>query len=397
VARRVGGAATPATVAVAHHQDDQAETVLMNFVRGSGLAGLAGMAWVGVLPVPGGEPVPSTTAVRLIRPLLGASRDNILAYLAAYGLTWYEDITNQDTVYLRNQVRRVILPMLSTLNPALVETLARTAGFFAAEAERAGRLDRAAFAALLVAPPDANRVLLDLAQLAGLDRATQRGVIRQALLRLGGDRRETGLAGIDRLLAALAGSVRARGPHPLAQGIVWTVLPAAAGQPARLSLHRAEALPIVPTHPHLGIGWTPQPVPPEGAIRCDGWELVSTLVAPADLPSGWCSRTRPWRAFLDAGQAHDLLLATPRPGLQIAPLGLGGRRRSVGDLFTDRKTPVALRAGWPLVLAGDEVVWVCGLAPAHSARVTKTTRQVRVLEWQPAADSHPEATDGSAS
>ncbi|HXF60531.1 MAG TPA: tRNA lysidine(34) synthetase TilS, partial [Caldilineaceae bacterium] len=139
VACQVGGTENPAVVAVAHHQDDQAETVLMNFLRGSGPAGLAGMAWATRLPHPGAVPV------RLVRPLLGVARAAILAYLAAYGLPWREDATNQETSYLRNRVRHTLLPrlqeMIQEINPALVETLARTADLFAAEADRAARWD----------------------------------------------------------------------------------------------------------------------------------------------------------------------------------------------------------------------------------------------------------------
>jgi tRNA(Ile)-lysidine synthetase-like protein len=115
------------------------------------------------------------------------------------------------------------------------------------------------------------------------------------------------------------------------------------------------------------------------------------LLAPDELPPDWNRRGQPWRAFFDADQTRAAVLATPQPGLRIAPLGLGGRR-SVGDLFTDHKTPVALRAGWPLVQSGDDVVWVCGLAVGHPARVGASTRRVRMLAWR--AGAHAEEAHG---
>ncbi|HXF62844.1 MAG TPA: tRNA lysidine(34) synthetase TilS, partial [Caldilineaceae bacterium] len=179
----------------------------------------------------------------------------------------------------------------------------------------------------------------------------------------------------------------AGGPHPLLGDLVWTVLPATAAHPARLSLHRRKVLPVEPSHPHLDgqLDRLPLPIPEEGAISVGSWQLTSSLGPPSMLPPTWRSRSDPWRAFLDADQARDLVLATTRPGLQIAPLGLEGRRRAVGDLFTDHKTPPALRPVWPLVLdrASGEALWVCGLAVSHTARITPQTRCVRALAWQP--------------
>jgi tRNA(Ile)-lysidine synthase len=379
------------TVATAHHMDDQAETVLMNFLRGSGPAGLAGIAWSGPLPHNDGPPV------RLVRPLLGVTRAETLAYLAAYDLAWREDATNQEQGYLRNRLRHDLLPRiideLKEVNPSLIQTLARTADLFAAETARATRLDHAALEAVQVEAGAPLRIVLDLARLLALDLATRRGVVRLALDRLGVDLRAAGLEAVDRVLDAISGSPHASGPRPLVGEVAWTVLGATGDAPYRLSLHRHDALPIRANHPHLAALGAPfetrlpLPIPPEGALELDGWRLTSMLCPVDSLSPGWNSRAHPWCAHLDADQARHLLLAAARPGLQIAPLGLHGRQRTVGDLFTDHKTPVALRPGWPLVLEAEsgQVVWLCGLAVAHPARITAQTRRVRTLAWTPAA------------
>ena len=79
----------------------------------------------------------------------------------------------------------------------------------------------------------------------------------------------------------------------------------------------------------------------------------------------------------------DLLLATPRRGQQFAPLGMEGRHKHLGDFFTDNKISVALRAGWPLLLDGasGEILWVCGLRLAHSARIRPDTKRIFHLKW----------------
>jgi tRNA(Ile)-lysidine synthase len=338
------------------------------------------MGWTGALP--------GNDQVRLVRPLLEASRAKVRAYLDAYGLAWREDASNLDAGYLRNRVRHLLLPSLTSVNPALVETLARTADLFAAEAARGEQIDRAALAAVRVRTDDAElpvRVLLDLERFAGLDLATQRGVLRLALAELGADLREVGLAGIDRLLDGVADAMRG-GPHPLHGNLVWTMV----GE--HLSLHRQDVLPIQPAHPHLAADANrlPLPIPLGGEMVAAGWRLWSAVCAIGDLPADWRIH-KPWRAFLDARQTQTLWLTTPaklnRPGVAIAPLGLAGRHKTLGDLFTDHKTPVALRPGWPLVVdETGQVVWVCGLVVGHGARITAETSQVRMLAWRRCED-----------
>ena len=99
-------------IAVAHHIEDQAETVLFNLVRGSRLAGLRGM-----LPVNG----------RIIRPMLELSRGEIEAFLNERGISWREDETNEDIRYSRNRLRKEVMPLLRQINAGAVEHIARAA------------------------------------------------------------------------------------------------------------------------------------------------------------------------------------------------------------------------------------------------------------------------------
>jgi tRNA(Ile)-lysidine synthase len=107
-------------VALAHHRDDQAETVLLHLLRGTGPAGLSGMA---------------VRRGRFVRPLLGEPRDALLAYARHRGLTWREDPSNADPRYLRNRVRHEVLPLLEEVRPGAREALARAARAVAADAE----------------------------------------------------------------------------------------------------------------------------------------------------------------------------------------------------------------------------------------------------------------------
>lgn len=387
-----------ATVATAHHQDDQAETLLLHLIQGSGLHGLAGMAWVAQVP-DNLQP-----RIRLVRPLLGVSRAEILAYLQGYALSWREDSSNLDPTYIRNQLRHRVLPELATINPNIHATLARTASILAAEAEQADTRDRSALEALTREATPTTRIALDWFRLAQTAPAIQRGVLRQALLTLDIDLRTVGLDGIDRLLEQ-AQTAASPGPHPLSAGWSWTLWRGAnravntevvatasadaSGQTSQpdhpiLSIHRDDALPITVHHPHIPDAIpSPRPIPQHRILTCGAWQLHSDTYAPANLPDNWRSRDHTWRLFADADAAGDLALTTFRPGMSIAPLGLQGHHRSLGDIFTDHKVPPFLRAGWPVVVnSRGEVVWLCGLVVSERVRVHAKTRRVRHLSWQ---------------
>ncbi|MCC6454406.1 MAG: tRNA lysidine(34) synthetase TilS [Caldilineaceae bacterium] len=369
----------PVTLATAHHQDDQAETLLLHLVQGSGLPGLAGMAWVGQLPDAAQPPI------RLVRPLLATRRAAIHEYLRSEGLAWREDHTNQDPAHLRNRLRHEVLPTLEAINPNIHATLARTAHLLATEADHAASRDRATLDAVTVTYTPSTRLILDLFHLAEYDEATRRGTLRQAFMALGIDLRAVGLDGIDRLLNQadpFSPTFAPGGPHPLLAEWQWTIL--GSGAAARLALHRAGVLPQPVDHPHVGAPLaTPLPLPPTGALSHTGWQLQSTLLAPGDLPADWRSRSQPWRLLCDAEQSGELYLTTPQAGMKIAPLGMGGRHRAVGDIFTDHKIAPYLRPGWPVVVAGDgTVIWLCGLTMADTVRIHSSTRQVGQLIWQ---------------
>ena len=118
-------------VAVGHHQEDQAETVLDRLLRGAGARGLSGLRPVQELPF-------RKKSLRVWRPLLSFSKKQIQDYLRTLGVTWREDRTNRGKLYRRNQIRHDILPYLSRWNPNLSETLARMGDILAAEDEWLG-------------------------------------------------------------------------------------------------------------------------------------------------------------------------------------------------------------------------------------------------------------------
>ncbi len=159
-------------IALAHHRDDQAETVLLHLLRGAGTGGLASMAW---------------RHGPWARPLLGTPRMALAAWAAHGQLSWREDPTNRQGRYLRNRVRAELMPLLEDLRPGASEALARTARLAAEDAALLDRLAREQH------QPEGGPWSVDWL------RATPAPLVRRVLLRAAP---ELGARHLDALLAA---------------------------------------------------------------------------------------------------------------------------------------------------------------------------------------------------
>lgn len=407
-------------VALAHHADDQAETLLHHLVRGSGLQGLGGMHPVVVHKI---EIAPTDSAARpttqlssvterrevviqIVRPFLYVRRATILQYLRSQKLSWREDQTNLDQRYTRNYLRHTVLPSLRALNPAVVEALGRTATIAADEMARLTRYDQQLLAALqwpktkLTAATLAQgtlrqgamaeenmtsaggRIVLDLTQLRALPLATQRALLRQAALLVAPAIRDLNFAQLTSLCHAIA-HAESGGPHPLLADLMWSSAGATVTRPVLLSLHHRNVLPFEMGQPLLATEEALLlPIVPLGESAHlplgNGWQLTVSHVARSELPADWQQRDQPWQAFFDSARVGNPMLTRPSAAQRFAPLGLAGHHKAVGDLFTDQKIPVAWRSTWPLLVnaATQEILWVCGLRPGHVARITAVTSTV---------------------
>jgi len=388
------------TVAVAHTADDQAETILMHVLRGSGLAGLAGMRPVTLRQAEESGQRP----LRVARPLLDVQRTQILHYLNERRLAWREDPSNQSMTFTRNRLRQQILPPLREIYPNLTGALTRLGAVMDAENERAKRANEEAFSALrqdsAPAPthpaPTPVRVVLDRNSFQALDVATQRGVLRLAAVWVGAPAeamspeamgykamgyKAMGYERTESLRDGLIGNSNF-GPTPLTGEIAWSATE------DRFSLHRQTALAFLPETPFLDEDWRTR----WGNVRVQvgedllvgGWLLHCEEVDRSALPPGWRDGGDPWQTWCDARQVGELLLTTPRQGQRIAPLGMAGHHKQLGDFFTDCKVPIALRAGWPTLVDGasGDIVWLCGLRLAHQGRIRPETKSVLHLTWR---------------
>ena len=152
---------------LAHHQNDQAETVLLQLLRGSGVAGLSGMPMQKVNAL--GSPI------TIWRPLLSQSRAELEAYAKMHKLKWVEDPSNQNTRYRRNAIRKEIIPRLEKIQPGAIANLARSADIFA---QSQGLLDRLARLDGKDILQGKNIQLLPMLALAKADRAAANNLLR---------------------------------------------------------------------------------------------------------------------------------------------------------------------------------------------------------------------------
>ncbi len=368
------------TVAVAHQADDQAETVLMNFVRGTGLAGLRGMTPAARYPLTAAQvaaledvrgPRSETWPPRLVRPLLDVPRAEIEAWLAERGIQARVDATNADPAFLRNRLRTSLIPAIEALNPAFKDALTRSAAATAGDLDFVERAVDAAWSDLVGAawssPAETrpSHIRIDRAIWDTLHPALQRRLLRRAAERLSDSIRDLGWQQVEDARRTIASG---HGAQSLPGGLRLSV------EPTGFSLGPAR-----PAIPPLRLSTEPMPIVVPGKTHLPGGWVIVAEQRPA-RPSDLAPPRDPWQAWTDADAVGPRPAVRARlPGDSLQPLGLGGRHKSLQDLFVDHHIPQAQRDGWPVVVAGDRVVWVPGLRLDERARVRPETRRLLVL------------------
>ena len=335
-------------IALAHTEDDQAETVLLRLVRGAGATGLAGMA---------------PARDHLVRPLLSVTRQQLRQYLSERGETWREDETNTDLANPRNRMRHEVLPLLRQhFNQRVGAALARTAEILRSDAVLLDQL--AAAAASRVLTGMAGRVVIDAAALADLPQALARRVALRAL-ETANPSRSYGLEEADVVCAAATATLPADLAGLRMERFGGTVVLEKRTPRQGRTLVRSEggAEPLLPVPGSVS--------DPEG-----GWVLVAEgpMPCPPSLP------LVPGRVVIDADQlVGPLVVRCRRDGDRLQPLGLSGRKK-VQDLLVDRKVPSEERDLVPIVTdAEGRIIWVAGHALADPFRVTPRTMTVVIL------------------
>lgn len=311
-----------ALLALAHHMDDQAETVLMHLLYGSGMAGLCGMGELNSC---------------FWRPLLSIRRDEIQQALADLKQPWREDESNQDTAYTRNHIRASAMPLLEQITPSAVPAICRAADILHDEDALLNDMAQSALAGQC--GKNSQRFIL-LGALQSHPPAMQRRMLRLYAAQSGImlDFEQT-----ERLRSLLVEKIGSTANLPLG----WR------------ALRTQKRLHLTP----------PQPVPAtvSGA-------LVALPYDGNPLGNGM------QQVFPENVLKQPIVLRTRQSGDYIRPFGMSGYQK-LKDYLIDRQIDQPFRDAWPLVCVGSEVLWVVGVGASETLRVKADDCNVKLLAY----------------
>lgn len=324
-----------AAIVTAHHSDDQAETILMRLLRGSGMTGLCG--------------IPYRNQLGYIRPLLNVTRDEIEQYLEERGLDWREDASNRDTSFLRNRIRHELLPLLEQYNPAVRRSLISTAAILSDEDELLDVLTEQAFSSLW--RKYGSDFVCSIAELKTHPVALQRRILRHACRQMTGSLDGFSLGHIESILQLLD-SPRPNSRLSLPQSIIAVreydciLLRFSSGN----SLNDCDdVLVTAPGHYLLSGGGSLEIVVCSPPVDFHDLSADSACFNLDKTPFPWRVRT-----FC--------------PGDRMMPFGMTGRKK-VKDIFIDQKIPLSERKCIPLVFCGEELIWIAGVCLSELCRI----------------------------
>jgi tRNA(Ile)-lysidine synthase len=336
---RVAGERDISTIVLAHHADDQVELFFLRVLRGAGGEGLAGMKWR--------SPSPVNPKIKLVRPLLGCSKSEILAFARANQIPFHEDASNFSKDFLRNRVRNELLPLLrKNYQAGLEKTVLRLMEIVGGEAEQVGelagnwlRLRRPAFEKLSVA---VQRRVVQL-QLEQLNVAADFDLIEQV----------RGPAG--KFVSIGPGFSISRGPD------------------GGLKLREQPAMKFNPDELKLILRGRAGDAEFGGAVL--RWHFGrNNQKVRLQKKSG--------REFFDADKiGGKIVLRHWRPGDRFRPIGLQPAVK-LQDFFTNAKIPRDRRRELIVATAnGGEIFWVEGLRISENFKLTAETRRRLVWQW----------------
>ena len=344
-------------IAVAHTADDQAETVLMHLIRGTGLRGLRGM-----FPVVETQSV-SGLYLKLFRPLLSVSRQQTEDYCKALGLEPRIDHTNLLPETLRNRIRLELLPMLRESNPRFSDALLRLSD--------SATLDLSFFESRVAEIwPDAVKEMagglsISRSKLSEVHPALRRRVLSQALESVSGgplDIEGVHVTSLETLLTRDTGS-----ELDLPKGI-------------RASLgYDHVTLTKTPTPPPTPFPEQERPIAVPGETLLPGWKITTTIerAIPTERDPS------PYSALFDMDKlSGSIVVRRRREGDRFTPLGMSGSKK-LQDFLTDAKVPKTHRDSIPIVLSGNKIIWIVGHRPADHAKLASATLHTLRLIFEP--------------
>jgi tRNA(Ile)-lysidine synthase len=346
----VAGQVKATKIATGHNANDQAETLLMNLLRGTGIAGLSG-----IRPAMGGK---------IIRPLIEAPRSEIEAYISEKGLEFRTDSTNLDESHERNRIRKMLIPMIEReFNPGIVISLARSAGVFSTMHQYLA--DQVVEVLGKCARTEDGRTTIDLEAFNEFPYALKIFTLYSVVRSLEEDEQ---VVSFDILKAVLNLAARSKSGSrvDLGSGIV------AMKEFDTLVIGRDLAM-VNRYEVRLEI---PGTTSVEGAGCTFETEILKERPQTGEIYRSGDT------AYFDFGEIELPLIARSwREGDRFVPFGLSGTKK-VHDVFIDEKVPASQRALVPIICDSEGVIWVAGVRRADRARITDGTRTILKITYR---------------
>lgn len=356
-------------VALGHHHDDTAETVLMNLIRGSGATGLKGIAPVRDL--------------KIIRPLVEFTRQQIEAFLASIGVTPRHDATNTDKRYLRNRIRHELIPLLeNNYNPNIRTGLTRTADVLGAESEYLNTIARAAFEACRISDTDKaavpNSIVLNRTKFREYHIALQRRVLRQSVAEMLGDMNDLYFVHYEAMLNLIEGNAPNTAvalPNSLRFRRVYQHLIFERDTSSELSLTGASDS---FTHPLVVPGKT-LIMALKAEITAEVGEVSShETLTPSD---GKFEAIFDYEKLKETfAEVAPLIVRNRQRGDRFQPYGMQGTKK-IKDFLIDAKVPRYERDSIPLLVCGDQILWLIGYTTCEPFKIKPSTQQYLYLRY----------------
>ena len=331
-------------VATGHTFDDQAETVLLRFVTGSGKRGFSG-----INPKRDGF---------IIRPLLEIRKNDILEYLAGNNLSYRIDKTNFETIMFRNKIRNILIPMLKeNFNPKIEENLCRIATIFQEEIKYLDDLTNNYLNRFARIRKD--RATLEIEETLSLSPYISRYLLRKLIERFSGSLRDITFEHSNDLLNLMEGRTGA------------TIM-----LPGNLKVEKEYRYLVFrnikgeekPHLPEVSLVFPGVNLFPEWEIKVTG-EIFNEI--PGDIKDNPYSITVDY----DECRGKKFLLRPRKNGDRFSPLGMSGSKK-IKDYFIDMKIPRRLRDRIPIIQCGDDILWVVFYRQSELYRLKTSTKRV---------------------
>ncbi|MCP5094609.1 MAG: tRNA lysidine(34) synthetase TilS [Chloroflexi bacterium] len=360
IAKEVGATA----VAVAHHADDQVETILMHLLRGSGLSGLRGMQQ--------SRSFTEASGLLLIRPFLSIRRSAIADYCQTHQIAFREDESNDDITFFRNRIRHQLFPLLNLYSPQIHQRLRNMAEIVSADYDLLDAVGNETWQTLVLAQSD-DWLRLDRMKWLSLPLSLKRMMLRKAVKVLRPLQYEIGFQTIEQARQLI--EKRTSGAQAMLPGGLQLLV---GSQAIAIATH-LDLLPI--DVPQLESDKPLTLLIPGQIPLQNGWRIEAEIMSTIDLQQIETNQDN-WQAFVAI--KNDALIVRPRhPGERFQPLGMNGHSTKLKDVMKNLKIPAALRLRWPIIATPEIIVWFVGHQIDERIRIDdKSTRIVHIKCYQ---------------